>query len=76
MSEQAEHKDNERWLSDGLCIECRRFKYCSKPCKAQKERKRAILEKLWLEARKRKANGDAEVQTADPGSAGDGEKGD
>ena len=29
--------DNERWLSDGNCKLCRRSKYCSKACKANKE---------------------------------------
>lgn len=39
-------KDNERWLTDGFCPACRRFKYCKKSCRAQRERKRAILEKM------------------------------
>lgn len=29
--------NNERWLSDGNCELCRRSKYCSKACKANKE---------------------------------------
>lgn len=24
---------NEQWLLDGICRECRRKDYCSKPCK-------------------------------------------
>lgn len=38
--------DNERWLSDGDCSKCRREKYCSKACKAQKLRKAAILRQI------------------------------
>lgn len=29
---------NEQWLLDGICRECRRIDYCSKPCKRNKER--------------------------------------
>lgn len=29
---------NEQWLLDGICHECRRIDYCSKPCKKNKER--------------------------------------
>lgn len=39
-------KDNERWLSDGNCLLCRRMKYCRKPCKAQKERKASIIKAM------------------------------
>lgn len=42
--------DNERWLSDGNCMLCRREKYCQKPCKAQKERKAAILQAMCARA--------------------------
>lgn len=28
--------NNEQWLSNGDCNLCRREKYCSKPCKANK----------------------------------------
>lgn len=30
--------NNEQWLLDGICQECRRIDYCSKPCKKNKER--------------------------------------
>lgn len=43
MSANINPEDNERWLSDGNCMYCRRFKYCKKICKAQKQRKEAIL---------------------------------
>ncbi len=34
---------NEQWLLDGLCQECRKQKYCSKPCKrAEVRREREI----------------------------------
>ncbi len=29
---------NEQWLLDGICQECRRKEYCSKPCKRNKVR--------------------------------------
>lgn len=29
---------NEQWLLDGICRECRRKDYCSKPCKRNKVR--------------------------------------
>lgn len=29
---------NEQWLLDGICQECRRKDYCSKPCKRNKVR--------------------------------------
>ena len=30
---------NEQWLLDGKCHICRRKEYCSKPCKACKDRR-------------------------------------
>ena len=39
-------EDNERWLSDGNCMLCRRDPYCQKPCTAQKRRKEAILQAM------------------------------
>ena len=36
-------KDNERWRSDGNCLLCRRYEYCSTVCKAQRQRRQAIL---------------------------------
>ena len=30
---------SEQWLSDGKCHICRRREYCSKPCKACKDRR-------------------------------------
>lgn len=29
---------NEQWLLDGICQECRRKDFCSKPCKRNKVR--------------------------------------
>ncbi len=29
---------NEQWLLDGICRECRRQDYCSKPCKRNQVR--------------------------------------
>lgn len=29
---------NEQWLLDGICRECRRKDFCSKPCKRNKVR--------------------------------------
>ena len=52
--------DNERWLSDGNCMLCRREKYCQKPCKAQKERKAAILQRAMLKALTKRNGEDAE----------------
>lgn len=46
MTNEIKNDDNERWLSDGDCSKCRREKYCSKPCKAQKQRKEAIIRQL------------------------------
>ena len=43
MSANVNPEDNERWLSDGNCTYCRRKKYCSKACTAQKRRKEAII---------------------------------
>lgn len=31
--------ESEQWLLDGRCSICRRKKYCSKPCKACKNRR-------------------------------------
>lgn len=31
-----EPEDNEQWLLDGDCNQCRRKNYCSKPCKIVK----------------------------------------
>ena len=30
--------NNEQWLLDGICRECRRKDFCSKPCKRNKVR--------------------------------------
>ncbi|MBR0411086.1 MAG: hypothetical protein IJI25_08810 [Eubacterium sp.] len=54
MSANINPEDNERWLSDGYCAACRRLSYCRKPCKAQKQRKQAILREL-MKAAKNKA---------------------
>lgn len=43
MAIEMKPADNERWLTDGNCGKCRRQKYCSKPCTAQKRRKEAII---------------------------------
>lgn len=32
------NQSTEQWLLDGVCKECRRKKYCSKPCTANKRR--------------------------------------
>ena len=62
LSGPTETEDNERWKSDGNCIFCRRQKYCSKPCTAQKRRKEAILRAIIRNAtgsgRLRKTIGD------------------
>lgn len=34
---------NEQWLSSGKCSECRRKKYCSKSCTANKRRTQAQI---------------------------------
>lgn len=47
MGEQ-QIESNEQWLSDGFCPACRREDYCKKPCKAQRERKKAILEQMAM----------------------------
>lgn len=39
-------ENNERWLTDGDCSECRRAKYCSKACTAQKRRREAIIQQM------------------------------
>lgn len=31
-------QNSEQWLSDGVCRDCRRKTYCSKPCTANKRR--------------------------------------
>ena len=46
MSANMNPEDSERWLSDGNCTYCRRKKYCSKACTAQKRRKEAIIRAL------------------------------
>ena len=34
---------NEQWKEDGICQECRRKNYCSTSCKANKDRRRNII---------------------------------
>lgn len=46
MSANINLEDNERWLTDGNCLFCRRDPYCKKPCTAQKRRKAAILQQM------------------------------
>lgn len=38
----------DSWLTDGNCEECRRNKFCSKPCKAHKQRTMSILHSVVL----------------------------
>ena len=42
-------EDNERWLSDGDCMHCRRAPYCKKVCTAQKQRKREKVRQMIRE---------------------------
>lgn len=49
--------DNERWLSDGNCLLCRRAEHCGKPCKAQKERKAEIIKAMQDAHAKRSKEG-------------------
>lgn len=51
-------ENNERWLSDGNCLLCRRAKYCKKPCKAQRERKAAIIKAMQEHHAKQKEDAD------------------
>jgi radical SAM protein with 4Fe4S-binding SPASM domain len=37
------NQNNERWLTDGKCSECRRKNYCSKACSAHKRRIKALV---------------------------------
>ena len=38
---------NEQWKTDGDCVQCRRYRYCSTPCKPFKTKRReAILSAL------------------------------
>lgn len=39
--------DTEQWKIDGDCTKCRRQRYCSKPCKKQREKRASE----WDEAR-------------------------
>ena len=38
----------EQWESGGDCEKCRRKNYCSKPCKAAKERESKMLSELFV----------------------------
>ena len=40
------NEDNERWLTDGNCMYCRKKGYCGKSCTAQKRRKQAIIQQM------------------------------
>ena len=42
-------EQNERWLSDGDCRQCRRKDYCSKPCTKFKRAYRAALDQAIRE---------------------------
>ena len=38
---------NEQWKTDGDCVQCRRYRYCSTPCKPFKvKRQEAMLSTL------------------------------
>ena len=38
---------NEQWKTDGDCVQCRRYRYCSTPCKPFKvKRQKAMLAAL------------------------------
>lgn len=39
-----EPKWNEQWKTDGDCVQCRRYRYCSTPCKPfNVKRQKAML---------------------------------
>lgn len=40
---------SEQWLEDGDCERCRRKKYCSKPCAANKRFETARLTEMMCE---------------------------
>ena len=58
-------EDNERWMTDGDCSKCRREPYCGTVCRAQKQRRQAIIRKMMREKLKerlqRKTEGGAGV---------------
>lgn len=35
--------ETEQWKLDGNCKKCRREPFCSKPCRAKKEKDRSVL---------------------------------
>lgn len=37
---------SEQWLLNGKCTECRRKKYCSKPCRACKDRREYYMRNM------------------------------
>lgn len=37
---------NEQWKDKGICAECRRNSYCSKPCTVNKRVRRAAVNKM------------------------------
>lgn len=42
--------ESEQWLLDGRCSICRRKKYCSKPCKACKNRREFEMRSVFAKA--------------------------
>ena len=34
---------NEQWKTDGDCVQCRRYRYCSTPCKPFKAKRREAM---------------------------------
>lgn len=34
---------NEQWKTDGDCVQCRRYRYCSTPCKPFKVKRREAM---------------------------------
>lgn len=64
MSANVNPEDNERWLSDGNCTYCRRKKYCSKACTAQKRRKEAIMKEAIIRAMVRNMTGIGQLKKA------------
>lgn len=53
--------DNERWLTDGNCLKCRRAKYCKKDCKARTTHLHEIMRKAFMDIMEEKNPGYKEI---------------
>ena len=56
---------NEQWKTDGDCVQCRRYRYCSTPCKPFKIKRQEAMLAALKKILNGKSNDSEEVNNED-----------